>query len=915
MNPFADPFAPGPGASLGNIFARSPAGVARKAAPKPAGSDKDDDDPPVESAPEETPVEKKEAARVVLRNPKWETEDVGFNEETGISVEADLPPEHAAKTRVAFELFAKTPNGPESISKAEGHVDASKASAKIPVYLPAYKDEDGNHPPKVDYYFTAKHTESDLLKDETAIKSIDHFADRYIDSHLLEDVTFQTGKSFPRPAQATSLKGLGAAVKAWREKHSDAKVAVFGHADAVGKEQDNKTLSERRARAIHAFLAKEPKTWEALYGEEKWGLATTQELLAHLGHPPGAIDGVDGPKTQGAVKDFQGKKGLKVDGQAGPDTREALYLAYMEACDSPASKAKEFDSIDGNPHAGCSEFNLAQKTDGACEPNRRVTALLLKSNKNFPIQYPCKQGDISPCRKQADRKGERKHPGFKCLFYDQLVKEEKKGGGGKENPAPVGTLKLAGVKDGEEVKQFINLPAGKPGEGPERLIEATVEGAADGAKVYWKVTAAKENSARNSPKAGLKPDAKGALTEFKDGVAELESEAKAGKASCLLVCGLAGGDKFTVEAGLEKGKAAGHFSVITWRKIYYQLTVPKGLKPDIGKLNTAMTAVHIECEKSDEVEVPLEDGPAGSWVNGEDFGRGTGRKLVVGTQNREHFHKLFKGAKKPIEAHYMFCHFQLDGVKAPKTADLDGDNSSKVTLPGEKTATAGCMLSAKTAFPGFKIFPVDFYTGKAAATVKWASKAASGAHKGKQGTLPADHVIINYKDFEGDGGRIYAKFPADVLAVVGDGAEITLSFTVQVAKGWYNGEADGHLVLIAAGRTKADKTTIDWDGINGTMAHELGHSMKMVAKSNMTIPGIDDVRKAHTRWYDTTRGHQGDHCAKDVPQAAYDDATKKMSDYSGTCVMFGAGVAGRSNNFCDLCTPLLHGVDLSSISK
>jgi hypothetical protein len=53
-----------------------------------------------------------------------------------------------------------------------------------------------------------------------------------------------------------------------------------------------------------------------------------------------------------------------------------------------------------------------------------------------------------------------------------------------------------GVKEGEDVKQFVNLKAdkAKPELGKERLIEAELEGGADGTKVFWKVTAAKENS-------------------------------------------------------------------------------------------------------------------------------------------------------------------------------------------------------------------------------------------------------------------------------------------------------------------------------------------------------------------------------------------------------------------------------------
>src|SRR5690606_15111137 len=102
---------------------------------------------------------------------------------------------------------------------------------------------------------------------------------------------------------------------------------------------------------------------------------------------------------------------LARSGIADSATRAALYNAFMEACASPAAKAREFDTIDGKPHAGCSEFNLVEKTDGASETNRRVAVLLLKSNRNFPIHYPCKHGDIGPCRKQKERKGERRTAG------------------------------------------------------------------------------------------------------------------------------------------------------------------------------------------------------------------------------------------------------------------------------------------------------------------------------------------------------------------------------------------------------------------------------------------------------------------------------------------------------------------------
>src|SRR6185369_10713642 len=189
-------------------------------------------------------------------------------------------------------------------------------------------------------------------------------------------------------------------------------------------EEANKRLSERRAKSVHAFLAKDAKPWEDLYAEESWGLSSVQDLLKHLGHDPGIVDGQDGPGTQKAIKEFQGKHGLPATGAVDGKTRQALFQAYFESAGSPACGTKEFDVIDGKGFTGCSEFNRVVNSEGSSEPNRRVTVLLLKVSPNFPIHYPCKQGDIQPCRKQADLKGARKTAGFRCKFYDGLVTEK-----------------------------------------------------------------------------------------------------------------------------------------------------------------------------------------------------------------------------------------------------------------------------------------------------------------------------------------------------------------------------------------------------------------------------------------------------------------------------------------------------------
>jgi peptidoglycan hydrolase-like protein with peptidoglycan-binding domain len=49
-----------------------------------------------------------------------------------------------------------------------------------------------------------------------------------------------------------------------------------------------------------------------------------QQALKDKGHDPGAVDGVMGPKTQAALKDFQSKEGLKGSGQLDAETMSKL---------------------------------------------------------------------------------------------------------------------------------------------------------------------------------------------------------------------------------------------------------------------------------------------------------------------------------------------------------------------------------------------------------------------------------------------------------------------------------------------------------------------------------------------------------------------------------------------------------------
>jgi peptidoglycan hydrolase-like protein with peptidoglycan-binding domain len=60
------------------------------------------------------------------------------------------------------------------------------------------------------------------------------------------------------------------------------------------------------------------------YGDAGPEVAEVQCLLRRAGISPGGIDGMFGPLTQGAVKRFQHRAGLDVDGVVGPNTWKVL---------------------------------------------------------------------------------------------------------------------------------------------------------------------------------------------------------------------------------------------------------------------------------------------------------------------------------------------------------------------------------------------------------------------------------------------------------------------------------------------------------------------------------------------------------------------------------------------------------------
>lgn len=77
------------------------------------------------------------------------------------------------------------------------------------------------------------------------------------------------------------------------------------------------------------LFAQLPPVHAAVYSQGSRGSTVTeiQRRLSNWGYYKGSVDGVYGPKTAEAVRYFQRKNGLKVDGICGPSTLAALGIS------------------------------------------------------------------------------------------------------------------------------------------------------------------------------------------------------------------------------------------------------------------------------------------------------------------------------------------------------------------------------------------------------------------------------------------------------------------------------------------------------------------------------------------------------------------------------------------------------------
>jgi hypothetical protein len=214
-------------------------------------------------------------------------------------------------------------------------------------------------------------------------------------------------------------------------------LSLFGHADPVGDDEYNKTLSGRRAMSMYGLLTRDTDVWEKLYNQPF---------------------STDNWATNGALPLMR-----DTTGESASTARTDLYKKYMDAICQDADgqpfaiEKTQFLAQGSDPdgkgdYQGCSEFNPillfsnseAQALDAdhaernrQNQPNRRVMIFMFPPGMVIdPTGWPCPRAKepSAGCRAQFWPDGDQRRAQgdtrrvyetdkrtFACRFYDSMA--------------------------------------------------------------------------------------------------------------------------------------------------------------------------------------------------------------------------------------------------------------------------------------------------------------------------------------------------------------------------------------------------------------------------------------------------------------------------------------------------------------
>lgn len=153
---------------------------------------------------------------------------------------------------------------------------------------------------------------------------------------------------------------------AWTVLPAGAQDTMKNKAERTGEKIENKaerakdkadakgdTMGDKLDRAVNKTKAKTREMKDKISNKmDRGDTKNAQEALQAKGYNPGPIDGIHGPRTSAAIRDFQKAEGLTVTGQIDGDTRARLMAqsAAPAPAASPASGSPS-PSSGGSPSA------------------------------------------------------------------------------------------------------------------------------------------------------------------------------------------------------------------------------------------------------------------------------------------------------------------------------------------------------------------------------------------------------------------------------------------------------------------------------------------------------------------------------------------------------------------------------------
>jgi peptidoglycan hydrolase-like protein with peptidoglycan-binding domain len=120
-------------------------------------------------------------------------------------------------------------------------------------------------------------------------------------------------------------------------------------AEAARKAQGKDTVGAKIDRGVDKTKAKAREAKDKVSNKmERGDTKNAQQALQAKGYNPGPIDGVYGPRTTAAMRDYQKAEGLKVTGEMDADTRAKL-MASGPATTSPSASTTTTTTPSASP--------------------------------------------------------------------------------------------------------------------------------------------------------------------------------------------------------------------------------------------------------------------------------------------------------------------------------------------------------------------------------------------------------------------------------------------------------------------------------------------------------------------------------------------------------------------------------------